>query len=263
MNPLVEICMVLNGAEQLLPLQYKFWKHDPRVRLLIGDTTPVSSLPPNGRFIQIDQPRKPWTEEGFDGYQHGNGLDQLVMAAETEYVILQDPDVFWLKPDLIDRFLAMDVDCFGIGDVYNSIVGVFSPETVFPNGGMLNNVTPFCSGMICRRSETLGVSFKLTYGECQDTRREVGWRIRDRMRERKLKVRSLLGFCYPHTSPQGLGSETHRMFLGSAPTYGSPHDPWVMHFTQYYRMGFSGLEPMKKCLRECSQHWKSILESAD
>ena len=263
-----EICIVLNNSEELLKLQYKFWVGNPAVRFLIGNITPLKcELPENTTFVKLKDERDVWTGKGFDGYLHGSGIDQLIEQSTAEYLIIQDADVFWLRPDILDFFLALNVDCFGIGDVYNNIMGKFNNSVKFPNHGIqkfpnngMRKDVPFCSGMIVKREKVLGETFALTYQECIEIKREVGWRIRDRMKENKTTCYVLKTFCYPTGSPQSLPLlSTGPPLLGSPPVYGSPHNPWIIHFTQYYFKKYRTLQPLLNCLRNCSAYWESIL----
>lgn len=116
--------------------------------------------------------------------QHGEGLDKIVQTADSEYIILQDPDFFWLKKDYL-LWLEYLLK-------YNDAVGIPYPQLVTEGQGRF----PGAFGCAFNYKKIRNLSFKAyiedsieisrkkyeeflkTTNKPYDFSYDVGWKVR-------------------------------------------------------------------------------------
>jgi len=100
---------------------------------------------------------------------HGPSLDRVLHNANSEFLLTQDPDFFWLhKGHLawLESFLENDV-----------AVGAEYPGGVSVDGYDCDPTFPACWGCAFRLSEIKELSFEMA-GSTETNGKDVGWRMR-------------------------------------------------------------------------------------
>ena len=119
--------------------------------------------------------------------QHGEGIDEIIKIANSKYIILQDPDFFWLKKDYL-KWLEHLMK-------YNDAVGIPYPKIV--SEGHSTFPGAFGCAFILERIKHISFKayidndvelswkkyheFNAKHGEVYDFFYDVGWKVRKKL----------------------------------------------------------------------------------
>lgn len=195
----IDICFVVFNNYSLLEYQLKHFNNiSGDFRLLVLDNSYVKedirkytprSLNYPITFLEASN----W---GFDGLSHGNSLDTLVQAANTDLICIQDSDFFWLDPNILEEVENLYIEgyqCIGCEGFYRDFQS--NIDTRWPDRA--GALAPVCWGMFVDRKLAASETFVCTHLEGSEIK-EVGWRLREKLIKTNIKRYMYKGYEDPN-----------------------------------------------------------------
>lgn len=165
---MIDVLMVVHRNYELLDLQINHWQQfEGEYRLLIVDNTPKNERKSTNYPI-LECP-------SFDGESRGKALDYLVKNAESDFIIIQDTDFFWLNKKIIldmEYWYRSGYQCVGAAGYYADWQRNIDQ---FPE--RKGSLAPVCYGMGIDRKLALKHTFVCTPQEGSQYL-YTGWRVR-------------------------------------------------------------------------------------
>jgi len=193
---MIDYLTVIYKNYELLDLQIENFKKrftPNQYRLVVVDNTPNNlkqKILPNNiidTLILLDS-----VEGTFDGVSHGQAIDAGLMECKSDIISIFDSDFFFLQENLNDYVIAKFEEGYkAVGSEWNDGDGTKSVVNNFPH--MFDNI-PCCFGSfydnkLCK-SETWTISQDEVYANRPTGFIEVGWRIRKKILNEKIKTMS-------------------------------------------------------------------------